>query len=192
MRSTPSKVLGSTAVNVQHSSIKPRESRKVSSMTHAFCLELIDSPTHPLLPATRELLREYQRSLGIDLCFQDFENELLELPGAYAPPDGRLYAVLVGQKLAGSIALRRHDAHSCEMKRLYLRPEFLGQGLGKLMAQHIIEDACAIGYQRILLDTLPAMQAAQGIYQKLGFRETTAYVFNPVAGVRYMELLLKS
>jgi ribosomal protein S18 acetylase RimI-like enzyme len=192
MRSTPSKVPGSTAVNVQHSLIKPRKSRKVDGMTHAFCLELIDSPTHPQLPATRELLREYQRSLGIDLCFQDFENELLELPGAYAPPDGRLYAAFVGQGLAGSIALRRHDAHSCEMKRLYLRPEFLGQGFGKLMAKHIIQDARALGYERILLDTLPSMQAAQGIYQKLGFRETTAYVFNPVEGVRYMELRLKS
>jgi ribosomal protein S18 acetylase RimI-like enzyme len=192
MRSTPSKVLGSTAVNVQHSSIKPRKSRKVGGMTKAFCLEIIDSPTHPQLPATRALLREYQRSLGIDLCFQDFENELLALPGAYAPPDGRLYAAFVGQQLAGSIALRRHDANACEMKRLYLCPEFLGQGFGKLMAKHIIEDARKIGYERILLDTLPSMQAAQGIYQKLGFRETKAYVFNPVEGVRYMELLLKS
>jgi putative acetyltransferase len=155
-----------------------------------FSLELIESPIHPQLPATRELLREYQRSLGIDLCFQDFENELLELPGAYAPPDGRLYAALIGQQLAGSIALRRHDAHSCEMKRLYLRPEFLRQGFGKLMAKHIIQDARQIGYERILLDTLPSMQAAQGIYEKLGFRETTAYVFNPVEGVRYMELPL--
>jgi putative acetyltransferase len=151
-------------------------------MTLPFSLELIDSPTHPMLPATRELLREYQRSLGIDLCFQDFENELLELPGVYAPPDGRLYAALV--------ALRRHDAISCEMKRLYLRPEFLRQGFGKLMAKHIIQDARALGYERILLDTLPTMQAAQGIYQKLGFRETIAYVFNPVEGVRYMELQL--
>jgi putative acetyltransferase len=155
-----------------------------------FSLELIDSPIHPQLPATRELLREYQRSLGIDLCFQDFENELLELPGAYAPPDGRLYAALIGQQLAGSIALRRHDAISCEMKRLYLRPEFLRQGFGKLMAKHIIQDARALGYERILLDTLPTMQAAQGIYEKLGFRETIAYVFNPVEGVRYMELRL--
>jgi ribosomal protein S18 acetylase RimI-like enzyme len=190
MRSTPSKVLGSTAVNVQHSSIQPRQSRKVTCMTHAFCLELIDSPTHPLLPGTRELLRQYQRSLGIDLCFQDFETELLELPGAYAPPDGRLYTALIGVQLAGSIALRRHDANSCEMKRLYLRPEFLGRGFGKLMAEHIIQDARTIGYERILLDTLPSMQAAQGIYQKLGFRETKAYVFNPVEGVRYMELQL--
>jgi putative acetyltransferase len=161
-------------------------------MKPPFRLELIDSPAHPMLPATRVLLREYQRSLGIDLCFQDFENELAELPGSYAPPDGRFYTAFLGQQLAGSIALRRHDAHSCEMKRLYLRPEFQGQGFGKLMAKRIIEDARSIGYQRILLDTLPSMQAAQGIYQKLGFRETKAYVFNPVEGVSYMELSLKT
>jgi putative acetyltransferase len=159
-------------------------------MTQSFRLELIDSPIHPMLAATRELLCDYQRSLGIDLCFQDFEKELFELPGAYAPPDGRLYAAFVGQQLAGSIALRRHDATSCEMKRLYLRPEFLGQGFGRLLAQHIIQDARQIGYQRILLDTLPSMQAAQSLYEKLGFREAQAYVFNPVAGVRYMALTL--
>ncbi len=161
-------------------------------MMQPFRLELIDSPAHPMLPATRELLSEYQRSLGIDLCFQDFESELLELPGAYAPPDGRLYAAFVGEKLAGSIALRRHDAHSCEMKRLYLRPDFLGQGFGKRMAEHIIEDARSIGYQRLLLDTLPMMQAAQGLYEKLGFEETDAYVYNPVEGVRYLSLALNS
>jgi putative acetyltransferase len=159
-------------------------------MTQPFRLERIDSPTHPRLAAMRELLREYQRSLGIDLCFQDFENELAELPGAYAAADGRLYAAFVGQQLAGSIALRRHDAHSCEMKRLYLRPGFLGQGVGRILAQHIIQDARQIGYQRILLDTLPTMQAAQSLYEKLGFRETEAYVFNPVRGVRYLALQL--
>jgi putative acetyltransferase len=190
MRSTPSNTPEGVGANVQHWSTKPRKSRKVQRMTHPLRLELINSPAHPMLDATRELLRDYQRSLGIDLCFQDFENELLELPGAYAPPDGRLYAAFVGEQLAGSIALRRHDAHSCEMKRLYLRPEFLRQGFGKRMAQHIIEDARQIGYQRILLDTLPTMQAAQGIYQKLGFKETKAYVFNPVQGVRYMALVL--
>lgn len=153
-------------------------------------LELIDSPTHPNLAATRELLREYQHSLGIDLCFQDFENELAQLPGKYLPPDGRLYAAFVEEELAGSVALRRHDAVSAEMKRLYLRAEFHGLGLGKLMAQHIIEDARQAGYQRILLDTLPSMQAAQTLYEKLGFRETKAYVFNPVAGVRYLALNL--
>lgn len=161
-------------------------------MESAFRLELMDSATHPHLEATRELLREYQRSLGVDLCFQDFENELAQLPGKYLPPDGRLYAAFVGQRLAGSVALRRHDATSAEMKRLYLRPEFHGKGLGKLMAQHIIEDARHAGYTRILLDTLPSMKAAQGMYEKLGFVETEAYVFNPVVGVRYLAMQIRS
>lgn len=159
-------------------------------MTQGFSIQLIDAPNHPQLPALRELLLEYQRWTGVDLCFQDFEREMAELPGAYAPPDGRLYLAWVGRELAGCIALRRHDAQSGEMKRLYLRPAFQGQGLGKLLAQHIIADAKQIGYQRILLDTLPIMQNAQAMYAKLGFKETQAYVFNPVEGVKYMALEL--
>lgn len=164
----------------------------MDSMMQGFSLQLIDAPSHPLLPALRELLLEYQRWLGIDLCFQDFEREMAELPGAYAPPDGRLYLAWVGSELAGCIALRRHDAQSAEMKRLYLRPAHQGQGIGKLMAEHIILDARHIGYQRMLLDTLPIMQSAQAMYAKLGFRETQAYVYNPVEGVKYMALDLKS
>jgi GNAT superfamily N-acetyltransferase len=157
-------------------------------MSAGLTLQLIDEHTHPQLPALRELLLEYQRWTGVDLCFQDFEREMQELPGAYAPPDGRLYLAWVGSSLAGCIALRRHDAQSAEMKRLYLRPAHHGQGLGKLMAEHIILDARHIGYQRILLDTLPIMQNAQAMYAKLGFKETQAYVYNPVEGVKYMAL----
>jgi GNAT superfamily N-acetyltransferase len=159
-------------------------------MTQGFSLELINTPHHPQLAALRELLLEYQRWLGIDLCFQDFEREMAELPGAYAPPDGRLYLAWVGSKLAGCIALRRHDEQSGEIKRLYLRPTYQGQGLGKLLAQHIIADARQIGYQRLMLDTLPIMQTAQAMYAKLGFQETQAYIFNPVEGVKYMALAL--
>jgi putative acetyltransferase len=159
-------------------------------MTQAFILQLIDSPTDPQLPALRELLMEYQRWLGIDLCFQDFEREMAELPGAYAPPDGRLYIAWLGSELAGCIALRRHDTHSGEMKRLYLRAVYQGQGLGRLLAGHIIADARQIGYERLLLDTLPIMQTAQALYAKLGFRETSAYIHNPVQGVKYMQLNL--
>lgn len=162
------------------------------SMTQGFSLQLIDAPAHPQLGALRELLLEYQRWLGIDLCFQDFEREMAELPGAYAPPDGRLYLAWVGSELAGSIALRRHDVHCGEMKRLYLRPAYQGQGLGRRLAEHIIQDAKQIGYQRLLLDTLPMMQSAQAMYAKLGFQETQAYVFNPVDGVKYLALDLDS
>ncbi len=162
----------------------------MDSMAQGFSLQLLDTTDHPQLPALRELLLEYQSWLGIDLCFQDFEREMAQLPGAYAPPDGRLYLAWAGAELAGCIALRRHDAQAAEMKRLYLRPVFQGQGLGRLMAEHIIADARQIGYRRLLLDTLPIMQSAQALYVKLGFREAEAYVYNPVAGVKYMALTL--
>jgi putative acetyltransferase len=159
-------------------------------MKQPFRLELIDSPTHPMLAATRALLREYQRSLGVDLCFQDFEAELAELPGQYLPPEGRLYAAMVGEQLAGSVAMRRLDAHACEMKRLYVRPEFLGLGLGEHLARQIIEDGKQAGYDQMLLDTLPKLKAALSLYAKLGFVETQAYTFNPLPGVKFLALKL--
>ena len=159
-------------------------------MKPAICLELIDSPEHFLLPALRELLIDYQRHIGVDLCFQAFDQEMALLPGSYAPPDGRLYVALIQGEVAGCVALRRHDAQSAEMKRLFVRPAFHGQGLGKLLAQRVVQDARQIGYQRILLDTLPSMQAAQAMYARMGFVETDAYVHNPVAGVRFMALAL--
>jgi putative acetyltransferase len=157
-------------------------------MKPVFCLELIDSNQHALLPALRELLLEYQRHIGVDLCFQAFEEEMAALPGSYAPPDGRLYLALTEGAVAGCIALRRHDANTAEMKRLFVRPRFHGQGLGKQLAEQIVLDARQIGYQRILLDTLPSMQAAQAMYERMGFTDVPAYVYNPVAGVRYMQL----
>jgi putative acetyltransferase len=194
MRGTPSKLLQRAGTIVNGSSIANDRSRKVLSMTQGLMLHLIDSPRDTWLPALRELLLEYQRWLGIDLCFQDFEQEMAQLPGSYAPPNGRLYIALIAGQPVGCIALRRHDdaaqTNSAEMKRLYLRSAYQGQGLGKLMAQHIISDAKQIGYSRLLLDTLPQMQAAQGMYETLGFQDTKAYVYNPVPGTRYMALTL--
>lgn len=157
-------------------------------MTQGFSLELIDSAAHVDLPVLRQLLEEYQRWLGISLCFQDFDREVAALPGSYAPPQGRLYVARVGQQVAGCVALRPHDALTAEMKRLYLRPPLQGQGLGRIMAEQVISDARRIGYERILLDTLPMMQNAQALYARLGFRDTEAYVHNPVDGVRYLSL----
>jgi putative acetyltransferase len=176
---------------VQVASIDLCNGCKVNRMKPALCLELIDSAQHAQLPALRELLLEYQRHIGVDLCFQSFEEEMEELPGSYAPPDGRLYVALMDGAVAGCIALRRHDTQTAEMKRLFVRPVFHGQGLGKQLAEHIVQDARQIGYQRILLDTLPSMQAAQAMYERLGFADAPAYVYNPVAGVRYMQLALQ-
>jgi putative acetyltransferase len=163
-------------------------------MTQGFMLHSIDSCNDALLPALRELLLEYQRWLGIDLCFQNFDSEMAQLPGDYAPPDGRLYIALIAGEPAGCVALRPQDAaspaRSGEIKRLYLRPAYQGLGLGKLMMQHIIGDARQIGYARLLLDTLPQMQAAQGLYDALGFQDTAPYVYNPIPGTRYLALQL--
>ncbi|HXM62544.1 MAG TPA: GNAT family N-acetyltransferase [Terriglobales bacterium] len=139
----------------------------------------------------RELFLEYEQSLGVKLCFQNFEQELAGLPGHYAPPDGRLLLAEYEGELAGCVALRKWEAGICEMKRLYLRPSFRGKGLGRTIAEKIIAEARNIGYQCIRLDTIePIMKDAVEMYRKLGFREIAPYRSNPIAGAMYMELQL--
>ncbi len=139
------------------------------------------------LDEVRRLFREYAEWLGIDLSFQNFESELARLPGDYSPPSGCLLLAEHEDHTAGCVALRRLDPATCEMKRLYLRPEFRGTGLGLQLALAIMAEARAIGYRRIRLDTLPQMSAAQKLYASLGFREIEAYRFNPVPGSRFLE-----
>jgi putative acetyltransferase len=139
----------------------------------------------------RELFLEYEHSLGVNLCFQNFEQELAGLPGHYAPPDGRLLLAEHEGQLAGCVALRKWEAHICEMKRLYLRPTFRGKGLGRALAEKIIAEGRTIGYQRMRLDTIePLMKDAVEMYRKMGFREIAPYRPNPIAGAAYMELQL--
>lgn len=149
-------------------------------------IDLVTS--EPLVNQAREIFREYQLSLGIDLCFQDFENELATLPGKYAPPQGRLYLGFVNNALAGCIALRPFQEHKCEMKRLYVRPEFRGQQLGMALATTTIAVARQVGYRQMFLDTLPVMSVAQKLYRSLGFIEVPAYCLNPVEGAIFMSL----
>jgi putative acetyltransferase len=129
----------------------------------------------------RALLREYAAGLGVDLSFQDFEAEL-------ADPLGFYELVLLAE--GGCVALRRIDVESCEMKRLYVRSEARGDGLGRRLAEAVIAEARARGYRRMLLDTLPSMAAARALYATLGFRETEAYRFNPIEGTTFLELVL--
>ena len=139
----------------------------------------------------RTLFREYEAWLNLDLCFQNFEKELAELPGAYAQPSGRLLLAFEDNELAGCVALRSLGDDVCEMKRLFLRPQFHGRGLGRELAKRIIEEARAIGYQKMRLDTLSEqMGSAIQLYRALGFREIAPYYDNPVAGALFMELTL--
>jgi putative acetyltransferase len=144
----------------------------------------------PTLEEVRTLFREYAASLVIDLWFQGFGRELAGLPGEYAAPHGTLLLGLIRGAATGCVAVRLWESGTCEMKRLYVRDSFKGQGLGRVLAEHAIEWARRAGYERMLLDTLPSMAAAQRLYQDLGFRNVEPYRFNPVAGTRYMELPL--
>ena len=140
--------------------------------------------------ACRDLFAEYQKGLGVNLCFQGFDAELANLPGDYAPPRGRLFLALPGGKPIGCVALRPLFHRDAEIKRLYVRPGHRGSGLGRALATRVIAEARALGYETLKLDTLPQMQAAQRMYEKLGFRDTAPYNDNPVAGVRFMALAL--
>src|SRR5262245_54897791 len=141
------------------------------------------------IAAVRELFLEYASGLGFDLCFQSFEQELAGLPGEYVFPGGILLLALSDDKPAGCVALRRFDADACEMKRLYVRPQFRAAGLGFELVRWLIESARAMGYSRMRLDTVaPVMQKAVELYRRLGFVEIAAYRENPIPGALYMEL----
>ena len=142
------------------------------------------------LDAVRALLREYQTAIGVDLCFQNFERELAELPGAYAPPMGRLLVARTGGVLAGCVAVRPLAPEIAEMKRLDVRPAFLRRGLGRALAVAVIDEARQLGYRTMRLDTLPTMQSAHALYRSLGFTPIAAFTPNPTPGTLYFERAL--
>jgi putative acetyltransferase len=139
----------------------------------------------------RTLFREYAADTQLDLCFQNFEQELAGLPGGYAPPEGRLLLAFHGVELAGCVAVRKFAEDICEMKRLFVRIQFRGFGVGRALAERVVTEARTIGYASMRLDTLSRMQTAIALYESLGFQRIEAYRHNPLADVVYLELTLK-
>jgi len=151
-------------------------------------MEIIRAQSIKEIEHARALFKEYAAWLEIDLCFQNFDKELAGLPGDYAPPTGCLLLAIEGKRIAGCAALRKIGDGICEIKRLFVRPEFRGKGLGRKLAEAIIEEAKQIGYQRMRLDTLPPkMNEAIELYRSLGFKEIGPYCNNPVPGAKFME-----
>jgi ribosomal protein S18 acetylase RimI-like enzyme len=156
-------------------------------------MPLRTATTPPELDAVRQLFRDYAHELDVDLCFQDFEAELQELPGPYASPNGTILLAYRSDDdppadAVGCVALKPLDGKEvCEMKRLYVVPEHRGEGWGRILAEAILAEARHRGYARMRLDTLASLHAARALYRTLGFKEITAYYENPLADVIYME-----
>ena len=154
-------------------------------------VEIIPAHVPPYLDVVRALFLEYAQSLDFSLCFQAFDDELAQLPGEYAPPDGCLLLARIAADPLGCVALRPIDSSTCEMKRLYLRPAARGQGVGRALAVAVIAEARRIGYAAMRLDTVPSMKTAIALYQSLGFVEIPPYRHNPLPGAVFMELTLE-
>lgn len=153
-------------------------------------IEIIQATTPSQIQVIRDLFREYEAFLQVDLCFQHFEEELASLPGKYAAPRGVLLLASAHRETAGCVAMRPLEGNVCEMKRLFVRPAYLGQGIGKKLAQTVMEYARAAGYARMRLDTLEKLGTARSLYAALGYQPCPPYYENPLPGVVYLERVL--
>lgn len=155
-------------------------------------VEVRQAATASDFAVAKALIEDYAVELGVDLCFQDFGDELANLQTVYGPPDGCLLMACVGGEVAGCVAVRKHAEDACEMKRLYVQPRHRGAGVGRVLAEIAIATAGKLGYVHMFLDTLPQMSEAQALYASLGFGEISGYYPNPLPGVRYLARRLGS
>jgi len=158
-------------------------------------LRIVPAHTEGTIAQARTLFREYASTIGAEVCLVDFDRELASLPGLYAPPTGKLLLAIQESpgnpgEAMGCAALRKFDAEACELKRLYVRSAFRGQGAGRELVKELIAEAQSIGYQRMVLDTLPSMQEAHKLYRSLGFHEIPAYRRDPIPGSLFFGLKL--
>ena len=153
-------------------------------------LKFFPAETGEDIELVRGLFEEYADSLGIDLGFQNFEEELANLPGCYARPEGCILLARYNEEIAGCVALRKLSDGICEGKRLYVRPQFRGLKIGRKLTETIIEEARKIGYMRMRGDTLASMKTAQALYASLGFKQIEPYCYNPIEGAIFVELVL--
>ncbi len=177
--------------------ISSREASQVEQCKTRKMLRIEQASSEDQIALARELFFEYAKALSVDLCFRDFTRELQELPGKYAPPKGRLLLAYINDdaetaRPAGCGALRPFSDEICEMKRLYIRPEFRGRGFGRALTHALISAAREIGYRALRLDTLPEMREAHKLYQSLGFREIAPYRASKAEGLLYLELDLSA
>jgi ribosomal protein S18 acetylase RimI-like enzyme len=168
---------------------RPRASPE--DAVQGLAMRTIQATTPEEIDIARPLIKEYAAWLAIDLSFQNFDEELSTLPGHYAPPDGRLVLASFGTETAGCVALRRFDECRCEMKRMWVRPQFRGRHIGRALAEYVISEARDIGYCEMLLDSLPSLASALNLYKSLGFRVIGPYRYNPDPNAVFMRLLLR-
>jgi GNAT superfamily N-acetyltransferase len=142
-------------------------------------VRVVEAKTGNQISSAKELIIEYATSLGIDLGFESFEQEMAGFPGAYARPDGRLLLAVEAGDAVGVVALRRLSGKTCEMKRMYVQSEFRGRGIGRTLAKRVIEEAEDIGYSRMRLETLSRLKEAVSLYDSLGFKKVKPYSVNP-------------
>ena len=154
-------------------------------------IEIVEANTVDLIAKVKELFQEYAESLGFDLGFQGFDQELDNFPGQYSPPMGRLFLALSENQPMGCVGLRSFEKGLCEIKRLYVRPDCRGRKAGRLLAEAAIKAGKDMGYEIMRLDTLPSMESANILYKSLGFRQIEPYRHNPIKGAVYMELNLR-